>query len=185
MVHDHDWGLCEIQPPTLLQSFVVYSPAILEPDIHWGKTAHLAEDHLLTGLGSNGLGQELANFPRIEMINETPNTGLPEASQTRHEVEPFTDGGVWIIVDTLLGCSLSEHIGQEGGVSGFLVSHKFDERHVLGIETGLEELSFGEAGEAIVEEVQLNPFLKLMLAGLREGKAPGHRTWYKPNAIDS
>ena len=148
----------------------INSPAILEPDIHWGKTTHLAEDHLLTSLGSNGLGQKLANFTRIEMIDETPNTGLPEASQARHKVEPFTNGAIWIIVDTLLGCSLSEHVGQEGGVSGFLVGHEFDERHVLSIETRLEELSFGEAGEAVVEEVQFNPFLQRMSAKFEKTK---------------
>lgn len=87
------------------------------------------------------------------MIDETPNTGLPKTSQTLHEVEPFTNGVVWIIVDTLLRCSLSEHVGQKGGMSGFLVGHELDERHVLGIETGLEEFGFGEAGEAVMEEV--------------------------------
>ena len=28
-------------------------PAILEPYIHWGKTTHLTENHLLTSLGGN------------------------------------------------------------------------------------------------------------------------------------
>ena len=87
------------------------------------------------------------------MIDETPNTGLSETSKTLHKVEPLTDGVVWIVIDTLLGCSLSKHVGQKGGVSGFLVGHELDERHVLGIETGLEKLGFGEAGEAVVEEV--------------------------------
>lgn len=161
------------------------SPAILEPDIHWGKTAHLAEDHLLTSLGSDGLGQKLANFTRIEVIDETPNTGLPKASDTLHKIEPFTNGVIWIIVDTLLGCSFSEHVGQESGVSTLLVGHEFDERHVLSIETGLKEISFGETGETVMEKVQLNPFLYSLLAGLQEGRARGDRTWYKPNAIDS
>ena len=87
------------------------------------------------------------------MIDETPNTGLPEPRQTLHKVEPLANGVVWIIVYTLLGCSFSEHVGQKGGVSAFLVGHELNERHVLGIETGLEKFGFRETCEAVVEEV--------------------------------
>lgn len=87
------------------------------------------------------------------MVDETPNTGLSESSHALHKVKPFTNGVIWIVIDTLLGCSLSEHVGQEGGVSGFLIGHELDKRHVLGIETGLEEFGFGEAGKAVVEQV--------------------------------
>ncbi len=44
-------------------------------------------------------------------------------------------------------------------MSGFLIGHEFNEGHVLGIEASLEEFGFGEAGEAVVEEVELDPFL--------------------------
>lgn len=85
------------------------------------------------------------------MIDKAPDTGLSETSQALHKVEPLTNGGVWVVVDALLGCSLAEHVGQKGGMSSFLVGHELDEGHVLSIETSLDELRFGEAGEAVVE----------------------------------
>ena len=75
------------------------------------------------------------------MVDEAPGTGLSKTSDALHKVEPLTDGLVWVIVDTLFGCSLAEHVGQEGGMTGFLVGHEFDERQVFGGQTGLEEFS--------------------------------------------
>ena len=95
------------------------------------------------------------------MVDEAPDAGFSEASQALHKVEPLTDCVVWIVVDALLGCRLAEHVGQKGGVAGFLVGHELDERHVFRIETSLEEFGLGEAGETVVEEVELNPFLLL------------------------
>ena len=71
------------------------------------------------------------------MVDETPNSGFTKAGQPLHEVEPFADGGVWVVVNTFFGSTLAKHIGQKGGVTSLLVGHEFDERHILGIETGL------------------------------------------------
>ena len=76
------------------------------------------------------------------MVDEAPDTGLSEASHALHKVEPLTNGIIWVVVDALLRCSLAEHVGQKGGVSSFLIGHEFDERHVLGVETGLNEFGF-------------------------------------------
>lgn len=86
--------------------------------------------------------QELSDFARIKMIDETPDPGLSETSHALVEVQPFTDGVVWVVVDALLGCRLAKHIGQKGGMSGFLIGHKLDERHLFGSDTGLEEFGF-------------------------------------------
>ena len=96
------------------------------------------------------------------MVDEAPHTRLSKTSQALHEVEPLTDSGIWVVVDALFGSSLTKHVGQKGGMSRFLVGHELDQRHVLGIETGLEEFSFGESGEAVVEEVEFDPFLSHM-----------------------
>lgn len=85
------------------------------------------------------------------MVDESPDTGLSETSQALHEIEPFTNGAVWIVVDALLGRSLAEHVGQKGGVSAFLVGHELNEGHVLSIKTSLEEFGFGETGKAVME----------------------------------
>lgn len=49
-------------------------------------------------------------------------------------------------------------------MSGFLIGHEFDEGHVLRSEAGLEKFGFGEAGEAVVEEIELDPFLSTVSA---------------------
>lgn len=125
-----------------LQCKQINSPAILEPYVHRGQTTHLAEDLLLASLGSNGLSQQLANLTRVEMVDETPDPGLSEASQTLHEVEPFSNGVVWVIIDALLGRSLAEHICQKGRVSGFLIGHELNQRHVFGADASLKEIGF-------------------------------------------
>ncbi len=126
-------------------------PAVLEPNIHRGKTAHLAEDLLLTRLGGDGLSKQLPNLTRIEVIDEAPDARLAKAGEALHEIEPLTDGGVWVVVNTLLGCGLTKHVGQKGGVAAFLVSHELDQGHVFGVKTGRNEVSFGELCKTVME----------------------------------
>ncbi len=61
-------------------------------------------------------------------------------------------------------------------MSGFLIGHEFNEGHILSIEASLEEFGFGEAGEAVVEEIELDPFLWLMLAEALQQKGRAKRT---------
>ena len=153
-------AFAEVSPSYGVTRSQFNSPAVLEPHIHGSQTTHLAEDLLLTSLGSNRLSQELAHFPRVEMVDEAPDPGFSKPSQALHEVEPLTDGVVGVVVDTLLGCGLAKHVGQKGGVSAFLIGHELDEGHVLGIEASLEEFGFREAGEPVMEQVELDPFLE-------------------------
>lgn len=121
----------EVSPLLFFNRSQSDSPTVLKPYIHGSKPAHLAKNLLLTRLGGNGLSQKLANFTRVEMIDESPDTRFSETSQALHKVEPLTNGSVWIVVDALLGRSLTEHISQEGSVSALLVGHELDEGHVL------------------------------------------------------
>ena len=105
------------------------------------------------------------------MVDEAPNTGFSETSDALHEVEPLTNGIVGIVVNTLLRCSFAKHVGQKGGVSGFLIGHEFDEGHVLGSEASLEEFGFRKAGKPVMEEVELDPFLSLMSANILSYRA--------------
>lgn len=104
------------------------------------------------------------------MVDKTPDTGLSEPSQTLHKVEPLANGVVWVVVNALLGCSLAEHVGQKGGVSAFLVGHELNERHVLRIETGRDKIGLGEAGQAVVEKVELDPFLSRYVSRITENE---------------
>jgi hypothetical protein len=69
-----------------------------EPGWHREEAGELSEDHLLAGLGGNGLVEELSNLARIEMGLETPHSGLTEAGELLCEVQCFMDGGEWVVI---------------------------------------------------------------------------------------
>jgi len=83
----------------------------LEPDGHGEETAHLAESHLLTSLGGNGLSEELTNLTAVKVVDETPNTRLTVAGKLLVEVEELTDSGVRVVVGALRGSGVTEHVG--------------------------------------------------------------------------
>ena len=131
----------------------------LKPDGHWLQATHLAEDHLLASLGGDGLGEELTDLAGVQVVDETPNTGLAEASQALIEVDELADGLVGVIVRALGRSGCTQHVGQKSGMPGFLVRHELNQRTVLGREASVEERLLVEDGQTVVEEVQLDPFL--------------------------
>jgi hypothetical protein len=131
----------------------------LEPDGHRVETAHLAEDHLLTSLGGDGLGKELTNLAGVEVVDETPNTRLTPAGKDLVEVDELADVGERVVVSALRRGGVSEHVGQKGSVALLLLSHEGDQRTVLSSEASSDEVLIGEDGETIVEQVELDPLL--------------------------
>lgn len=131
----------------------------LEPDGHGVKTAELAEDHLLASLSGDGLGKELANLARVEMVDEAPNTRLTPAGKDLVEVNKLAHVGVRVVVSALRRGSVSKHVGKKGGVTLLLLSHEGDQRAVLSSQTSSNEVLVGEDGETIVERVKLDPLL--------------------------
>ena len=73
------------------------------------------------------------------MVDESPYTRLSETGQALHKVEPFTNGVVWVVVDTLLGRGLTKHVCQKSSMSSLLIGHELNEGHIFGSETGFEE----------------------------------------------
>lgn len=123
------------------------------------KTRHLAESHLLSSLGGNGLRQKLTNFTRVEMVDKSPHTRFTKASKTLAEVGEFADSLIGVIVSALGRSSLAEHVGQKRGMSRLLISHKLNVRAVLRSQTRIKEVLFVEYGETIVEQIELDPLL--------------------------
>ena len=119
----------------------------------------MAEDLLLSCFCCDGLGEELADLTRVEVVDEAPDTGLAESGHALHEVDPFANGGVRIVVEALLGSSLAQHVGQESGVACLLIRHEFDQTSSFWAETGFSELLVREFGKTVMEEIKLNPFL--------------------------
>lgn len=76
--------------------------AALEPHGHGEETAELAEDHLLAGLGGDGLQQELADLASIEVVEEAVDTGLAPSSELLAEVDVLADVHGGIVVGALL-----------------------------------------------------------------------------------
>ncbi len=131
----------------------------LEPHGHGVQAGHLAEDHLLAAFGSDGLGEELANLARVEVVDEAPHTRLTPAGEDLVEVDKLAGVGERVVVGALRRRGLAEHVAQEGGVALLLLSHERDQRHVLRGETSGCPVLVGEGRNAVVEQVELNPLL--------------------------
>ena len=93
------------------------------------------------------------------MVDEAPDAGLSPAREALVEVDEFADGGEGIIIGALGWGSFTEHVGEQGRMANFLIGHEFDVGAVFGCEAGGEEVVFGENREAVVEEVEFDPFL--------------------------
>jgi hypothetical protein len=131
----------------------------LEPDRHGVKTAHLAEEQLLASLGGDGLSKELANLAGVEVVDEAPDTRLTPTGKDGVEVNELANSGEGVVVSALRRSSVSEHVGQKGGVTLLLLGHELDQRAVLGSETSGNEVLLREDGKTVVEQVKLDPLL--------------------------
>lgn len=112
----------------------------LEPDGHGVQAEHLAEGHLLAGLGGDGLREEVADFAAVEVREEAPDAGLAPAGELLVKVDELADGAEGVVVCALGRGRFAEHVGEEGGVAGFLLGHEGDVGAVFGGEAGLEEV---------------------------------------------
>jgi hypothetical protein len=93
------------------------------------------------------------------MVKETINTGLSEASQLLVEVDKLPDGGERVVVCTLWGRSRSQDVAEKSSVTDLLVGHELDQKAILRSETGVLEIFNREHCQAVVEKIQLDPFL--------------------------
>lgn len=146
----------------------------LEPDRHWEQAVKLSEDHLLTGLGSDGLEQELGRCSRVEVLQESIDSRFTPSSELLTKVDKAFDVSEWVLVLTWLGRVDTEHVSDEGGVSDFLVGHELDEESVTSIETGGFEVLDREGSESVVEEIQ---FDQLLVKSERQGLVVKVRQW--------
>lgn len=148
----------------------------LEPDGHGVRAGELAEDHLLSRLGGDGLEKELRGGSRVEVREEAVHSGLSPGGQHGSsgggkyapsgeplaEVDKVSDGVKVVLVLALLrggSAAVVDDVGQERGVADLLVGHELDQRDVIGSETGLGEVLGGESGDTVVEQVELDPLL--------------------------
>ena len=73
---------------------------------------------------------------------------------------PLPNGGTRVVVCALLWrMRRSQHVANQGRVTNFLVSHKFNEEAVLSSKASSFEIGNGELGKAPVKQVELDPFL--------------------------
>ena len=133
--------------------------ADLEPLGSGEETLELAEDHLLTSLGGDGLQQHLTDVVGVEVVEEAVHAGLTVASQLLAEVDELVHVHGRVVVGALVGRRGAEHVAEESGVADLLVGHVLDQVTVLSSEAGLLEIFNREAVETPVEEIELNPFL--------------------------
>lgn len=93
------------------------------------------------------------------MLQEPIHPRLAEARQLLAEIHELTDGGEGVLVLALLSPTALQNVRYEGCVPDFLFGHELDEVAVLGVESGGFEVLGGETSEAVVEEVEFDPFL--------------------------
>ena len=113
----------------------------------------------MASLGGDGLSKKLTNFTRVKVVDKTPHARFTPAGETLAKVGKLADSLVWVVVSALGRSSRAKHVSQKCGVPRFLISHKFDERPILGIEASIKEVLFVEDGKTIVEKIELDPFL--------------------------
>lgn len=131
----------------------------LEPDRHRRESKQLSEDHLLSGFRVDTLLEESRNLTRIEVGVEAKHARLAEPGKDLVEVDELAGSGVWVVVSALLGGSLAEHVGEEGGVASLLLGHEADDVDSLRAEADRSEILVRESRETVVEAVKLDPLL--------------------------
>jgi hypothetical protein len=90
-----------------------------KPNGHWEGTSHLPKDHLLTSFSGDGLEQEGGGGSRVQVRQETVDTGFTESSQDGAEGDELLDGLEVVSVLALLGTLVLENVGQQGGVADY------------------------------------------------------------------
>lgn len=80
-------------------------------------TSKLPEDHLLSSLSRNRLEQEGGGGSRVQVGQETVDTGFTESGQDSAELNELLDGLEVVSVLALLGASALQDVGQQSGVA--------------------------------------------------------------------
>lgn len=80
-------------------------------------TSQLPEDHLLSSFSGDRLKQEGGGGSRVQVGQETVDTGFTESGQDSAELDELLNGLEVVSVLALLGSSTLQDVGQQGGVT--------------------------------------------------------------------
>lgn len=127
---------------------------------HREEALKLPERHLLPGLGGDALQDHLRSRSRIQMRQESVDTGLAPAGKLLAKVDELADGLEGVLVLAGLRGLGAEHVADERGVANLLVRHVLDQGAAGQVDASLFEFLVREAAETLVKEIKLNPFLK-------------------------
>jgi len=93
------------------------------------------------------------------MLQEPVYTRLAKARELLTKVHELSNRFEVIAVLALLRTASLEHVGDQGGVSDFLLSHELNEVAIFGVESHSFKVLDGEASKTVVEQIKFNPFL--------------------------
>ncbi len=130
----------------------------LEPFGHGEQPIELAHDHLLPRLGRDGLQEQLPGFAGVQMVDVPIHPRFAPAGQFLGEIEKLPHGGEGVIIVALQRCRRAQHVADHGGMTDFLLRHELDQEPVLRGDAGLLEFFHRELGQAMMEEIELDPF---------------------------
>lgn len=80
-------------------------------------TSKLPEDHLLSSFSGDGLEQESGGGSRVQVGQETVDTGFTESGQDGAELNKLLNGLEVVSILALLGTSTLQDVGQQGRVT--------------------------------------------------------------------
>jgi hypothetical protein len=80
-------------------------------------TSELPENHLLSSFSGDGLEQQGSGGSRVQVGQETVDTGFTESGQDGAELHELLNGLEVVSVLALLGASALQDVGQQGGVT--------------------------------------------------------------------
>jgi hypothetical protein len=93
------------------------------------------------------------------MVEETIDARLSKTSQLLAEVKIFAHSGIRIVVCALNGSTDAKNVGDQCCMANFLICHELDQEAVLSRETSCLKIFGGKSCQAIMEQIELNPFL--------------------------
>jgi hypothetical protein len=87
----------------------------------------LSEDHLLSGLGGDRLGEEGSSVPGVEVGQETVNSGFTPSSKPLAEVDKVSNRLKIVLVFTLKSwgvATVQDDVGEEFSMADFLYNRQ-------------------------------------------------------------
>lgn len=94
-------------------------------------TSHLPEDHLLSGFSGDRLEQQGGGRSRVQVGQETVDTGLSESGQDGAELDELLNSLEVVSVLALLGAAALQDVGEQSRVADLRKSQQNSRARII------------------------------------------------------